>query len=189
MGQNDEVHNPSQSLHMMTSSLNTPFLEKTSPNWVRSQKCITMFMKHGEKSKATRLFSQALSLLHDKHRGHGTPRRGPRPSGGSGDAVLDIVFQAIEHVMPLVEVRKVRVAGNTLLVPAPVSPKKGESMAIRWIIEAARKKQQQSHTGFAACFADEVFDAWQKHGSARQKRDDIHRLAEHNRGYMRYRWW
>ena len=146
-------------------------------------------MKHGEKSKATRLFSQALDLLHAKYIAHGTTRRGSGASHSSGEAGLDLVFVAIEHVMPLVEVRKVRVAGNTLLVPAPVSPKKGESMAIRWIIEGARKRQQQSHTGFAACLADELFDAWQKHGFARQKRDEIHRLAEQNRGYMRYRWW
>lgn len=173
----------------MTSPVNIPFIQKTSPSWVRSQKCIAIFMKHGEKVKATRLYFQALTLLHSKCLQHGATRRGPGVSYDSRDAVLDVVFRAIDHVMPTVEVRKVRVAGNTLHVPAPVSPKKGESMAIRWIIEAARKRQHQSHTGFAACLADEFFDAWQKHGSARQKRDEIHRLAEQNRGYMRYRWW
>lgn len=155
-------------------------------------------MKHGEKAKATRLFFGALAMLHAKCIAHATTRRAPHIQGVGNPAirdaaskhqVLDVVFQAIEHVVPMVEVRKVRVAGNTLLVPAPVSPKKGESMAIRWIIQGARRKQQESHTGFAACLADELFEAWQKHGSARQKRDEIHRLAEQNRGYMRYRWW
>jgi len=173
----------------MNASMIASRLPHGSPAWVRAHKCIAAFMKHGDKVKATRLFAEALALLHDRALPQRPPARAGGPSLGAQDPVLEVVFHAIEHVIPMVEVRKVRVAGNTLLVPAPVSPTQGESMAFRWIIQAARTRQHQHHTGFAACLADELWDAWHKRGAARHKRDELHRVAEQNRGYMRYRWW
>ncbi len=104
-------------------------------------------------------------------------------------SISHIVEVAIQHCMPNVEVRKVRVAGTTYLVPSIIPKKKQEAIAIRWIIEAAKKKKKSTKLSFAQCLADELFDAFYKQGYARTKRNELHRLAEANRAYIRYRWW
>ena len=101
----------------------------------------------------------------------------------------EILEQAIRNCMPSLEVRKVRVAGKTYLVPAMIPKKKQETLAIRWIIEAAKKKKKTSKLSFAQCLAEEIYDAFSKQGYARTKRNELHRLAEANRAYIRYRWW
>ena len=104
-------------------------------------------------------------------------------------AAPEIMEQAIRNCMPSLEVRKVRVAGTTYLVPAMIPKKKQETLAIRWIIEAAKKKKKTSKLSFAQCLAEEIYDAFSKQGYARTKRNELHRLAEANRAYIRYRWW
>lgn len=100
-----------------------------------------------------------------------------------------ILHQAIENVKPSVEVRKVRVAGTTYFVPAIISKKRQQTLAIKWIIDSARNKKRNSNTSFAHGLADELVDAILKQGQARQKRDDLHKLTQLNRAYTRYRWW
>lgn len=119
-------------------------------------------------------------------------------------SVLDLMSKAVENVAPSVEVRKVRRGANTLLVPAILSDSKANNLAIRWIIESARKKQEASfkyspveynktnfniNLSFAECLADELYQAYSKQGKARQKREELHTVATNNRANIRFRWW
>jgi len=101
----------------------------------------------------------------------------------------NILATAIKNVTPSVEVKKVRRAGNTFLIPAILSQHKAETLAMRWIIESARKKQRNSTQSFAECLADEIYQAFNKQGKARQKRDELHTIATQNRANIRFRWW
>ena len=104
-------------------------------------------------------------------------------------ALFSLIFKALNNVIPNLEVRKVRVAGSTYIVPAILSKKKQETLALKWIIESAKKRQKNSKIDFSTCLADEILDASRKLGHTRQKRDELHRLAQMNRAYIRYRWW
>ena len=103
--------------------------------------------------------------------------------------MVNFVLKAIENVKPSLEVKKVRVAGSTYLVPAILPKKKQETLAMRWIIDAARKRKKNSQLSFSQCLAEEIYEASKRQGYAYQKRDELHRLAEINRAYIRYRWW
>nr|QGN75142.1 ribosomal protein S7 [Chlorella vulgaris]UNZ99616.1 ribosomal protein S7 [Chlorella vulgaris]USG56550.1 30S ribosomal protein S7 [Chlorella vulgaris] len=108
---------------------------------------------------------------------------------GLNFTLLRVISKALENVTPNVEVRKVRVAGSTYSVPAVLQKKKQETLAIKWIINSAKKKQKTSKNNFSMSLAEEFLDASRKLGLARQKRDELHRLAQINRAYIRYRWW
>lgn len=164
--------------------------------WNRKEKFINLLIKDGKKTKASKLFFEMLWFL--KKRIEGRDFTGDKsiskPENFSKSSFSDLstlyyFSQALQNVMPTLEVRKVRVSGSTYLVPAILYKKRQESLAMKWIIEAAKKKQKSSKSNFAQCLADEVYDASKKLGQARQKRDDLHRLAQANRAYMRYRWW
>lgn len=134
-----------------------------------------------------------VKQLNNSHEKNGTIFSKPIPNRNtvteSDLSVLYFVKQAVERVTPSVEVRKVRIAGTTYLVPAILSKKKQEKIAVGWLLESARKKKKNSNRPFSECLADEIFDAYKKQGAARQKRDELHRLAESNRAYIRYCWW
>nr|YP_001315105.1 ribosomal protein S7 [Chlorokybus atmophyticus]ABO15123.1 ribosomal protein S7 [Chlorokybus atmophyticus] len=114
---------------------------------------------------------------------------------------LDLFKEALENVRPVLEVRKVRVAGRTLSVPALVSENRSYGLALRWIIQAASLRKKNIKTGLlrinnrvrssrmAESLAAEFLDALQKQGQARQVRDELHRLAIANRAFYHYRWW
>ena len=170
-----------------------------------TDKFINLLMRDGKKVKATKLFFNTLlflkkriekdtskksPLLINKDRPLSFNKEIPRTIHIINDlSVLHILSQAVENVTPSLEVRKVRVSGTLYLVPAILSKKRQQTTAIRWIIESARKKQSNSILCFSECLADEIYDAFKKQGYARQKRDELHRLAEANRAYIRYRWW
>ena len=100
-----------------------------------------------------------------------------------------ILYSLIENVRPLVEVRKVRVARATHQVPAQIRKPKGQTLALRWIIEFANKRSQKAGVSFAGALAQELFEAHKKRGGPRQRRGEMHRLAAANRSLMRFRWW
>jgi small subunit ribosomal protein S7 len=99
------------------------------------------------------------------------------------------VKDAISHLKPSLETRKKKIAGITRHVPSIVSPSRGEGLAIRWVLAAAKEKQRKGGKELSKCLSDELLDAYLKRGEARQKRDSLHKLAESNRSYVRYRWW
>ena len=159
-----------------------------------SEKFINLLMIDGKKVKASKLFFNMLLLI--KKRVEKNPSlklidnlKSKSINLDSSISVLDILSQAVENVTPNLEVRKVRVAGTTYLVPAILSKKRQETLAIRWIIDAAKKRKKNLKLNFSECLADEIYEASKKLGNARQKRDELHRLAEANRAYIRYRWW
>ena len=101
----------------------------------------------------------------------------------------NILNNVVENVRPLIEIRKVRVARATYQVPAQISRLKGETLAVRWIIEFANKRKQKDKITLAQALAFELASAHGKHGGPRQRRSELHKLAEANRSYIRYRWW
>ena len=130
---------------------------------------INMLMVDGKKSIAERVLYGALDQVGQK-------------KGGDGVALLE---QALDNVRPLVEVKSRRVGGATYQVPVEVRPVRRNSLAMRWIIDAARKRSEKS---MAQRLAGELMDAAESRGSAVKKREDTHRMAEANKAFSHYRW-
>jgi small subunit ribosomal protein S7 len=130
---------------------------------------INMLMVDGKKSIAEGVLYGALDQVAQK-------------KGGDGVALLE---QALDNVRPLVEVKSRRVGGATYQVPVEVRPVRRNSLAMRWIIDAARKRSEKS---MAQRLASELMDAAESRGSAVKKREDTHRMAEANKAFSHYRW-
>ena len=156
------------------------------------QKFTHCLMKHGKKTKAGKLLSETFLILQarlDSTEHPFTKKGGERKTQNLQVPLLWLVSRALENVTPSLEVRKVRVSGSTYLVPAVLSKKKQETLALKWLVESARKRREKAGFPLPVCLADEIGDAFRKTGAARQKRDDLHRLAQLNRAHVRYRWW
>jgi small subunit ribosomal protein S7 len=136
---------------------------------------VTRFMNalmyDGKKSVAEGIVYGALDVL--KKRG-----------GSQGDAVR-LFHEALDNVKPAVEVRSRRVGGATYQVPVEVRTERRQALAIRWIIDAARKRGE--HT-MEDRLSNELHDAVNNRGSAVKKREDTHRMAEANKAFSHYRW-
>jgi small subunit ribosomal protein S7 len=136
------------------------------------QKLINICMLDGKKSKSHLIISKTLSRL--SHYGD----------------VITIVINAIENVQPLLEVKKVRISGSTKWVPSLLSRGRQQTLAIRWLLEAASKRRSATKSmSFDQCLCAEIVDASHKIGVVRKRRDELHKLAEANRGFSHYRWW
>lgn len=136
------------------------------------QKFVHLCMIDGKKTKSHLILKKTLYQLADY-----------------GDGIC-YLMKAIENVNPILEVKKVRIAGSTQLVPSIISKNRQESLAIRWILEAAIKRRNAKKTQpLDQCIVAEIVDAFNKTGVVRKKRDELHKLAEANRGFSHYRWW
>jgi small subunit ribosomal protein S7 len=167
--------------------MTSEFMREQKNYFIFSEKFVNLLMIDGKKVKAYSIFFITLELIKKKYLAD--KKLGSSMKISKTQSVLEIVSQSIENCIPNLEVRKVRVAGSTYLVPTIISKKKQEAYAMRWLLEAARKKKKMTKLTFSQCLADEIYDAFLKQGYARQKRDELHRLAEANRAYVRYRWW
>ena len=98
---------------------------------------------------------------------------------------LNVFHQALENVMPAVEVRSRRVGGATYQVPVEVRSERKQALAIRWLISAARNRNERTMTDR---LSGELLDAFNNRGTAVKKREDTHRMAEANRAFSHYRW-
>ena len=127
-------------------------------------KFINMVMVDGKKSVAEKILYGALDQVVQKR---------------SGEA------SALENVRPVVEVKSRRVGGATYQVPVEVRPNRRNSLAMRWMIDASRKRSEKS---MAMRLAGELLDASENKGSAVKKKDDTHRMAEANKAFSHYRW-
>jgi small subunit ribosomal protein S7 len=132
-------------------------------------KFINMVMVSGKKSVAERILYGALDYM-DK-RGEGDP--------------MGTLEKALENVRPVVEVKSRRVGGATYQVPVEVRPVRRNTLAMRWLIEASRKRSEKS---MALRLGGELLDASQERGTAVKKREDTHRMAEANKAFAHYRW-
>ncbi len=132
-------------------------------------KFINMVMVDGKKAVAEKILYGALDQVATKRK---------------SDA-LEVLEQALENVRPMVEVKSRRVGGATYQVPVEVRPNRRNSLAMRWLIDASRKRSEKS---MALRLAGELMDAADSKGSAVKKRDDTHRMAEANKAFSHYRW-
>jgi small subunit ribosomal protein S7 len=98
---------------------------------------------------------------------------------------VELFNQALENIRPMVEVKSRRVGGATYQVPVEVRPSRQNALAMRWMVDAARKRGGKS---MGVRLADEVLDAVEKRGSAFKKREDVHRMAEANKAFSHFRW-
>jgi small subunit ribosomal protein S7 len=98
---------------------------------------------------------------------------------------IDVFREALDNIKPAVEVRSRRVGGATYQVPVDVRPERREALAIRWLIAAARKRNENT---MEERLAGELADAVQNRGSAVKKREDTHKMADANKAFSHYRW-
>jgi len=136
---------------------------------VKLAKFINILMLDGKKAVAERVIYGALDVMKDK---------------GAVDP-LETLELALENVSPAVEVKSRRVGGATYQVPVEVRPVRRNALAMRWVIEAARKRGEKS---MMLKLAGELADAAETRGTAVKKRDDVHRMAEANKAFSHYRW-
>jgi small subunit ribosomal protein S7 len=132
-------------------------------------KFINMVMLSGKKSVAEKIVYGALDSVAEKTK---------------TDAV-DALETALDNVRPVVEVKSRRVGGATYQVPVEVRPDRRNALAMRWIVDAARKRGEK---GMGARLAGEILEASENRGSAVKKREDTHRMAEANKAFAHYRW-
>ncbi|MBD3618031.1 MAG: 30S ribosomal protein S7 [Gammaproteobacteria bacterium] len=132
-------------------------------------KFINTVMRDGKKSTAERMVYGALDQISAK-------------KGGDGLEVLD---QALDNVRPMVEVKSRRVGGATYQVPVEVRAGRQNALAMRWLVESARKRGEK---GMALKLAGELMDAAESKGAAVKKREDVHRMAEANKAFSHFRW-
>ena len=135
--------------------------------WV--QIMINKVMKDGKKSTAERIVYHALGQVAER------TKEDPRT----------VFEQAMRNTMPVLEVRPRRVGGATYQIPLEVRPARQMSLAMRWILTAARGRAGRP---MAEKLAAEIMDAYREQGSAIKKRDDTHRMAEANKAFVHYRW-
>jgi small subunit ribosomal protein S7 len=132
-------------------------------------KFINMVMMDGKKSIAEQIVYSALEHVISK----------------SGEAPLEVFNRALDNVRPLVEVKSRRVGGATYQVPVEVRPTRRNALAMRWLVDAARKRGEKS---MHLRLGNEFLEAADSRGSAVKKREDTHRMAEANKAFSHYRW-
>ncbi len=128
---------------------------------------INAVMKAGKKSLAERIVYGAFDIIQEKL---------------SKDP-LEVFQDAIKNVKPLVEIKSRRVGGDTYQIPISVEEKRSETVAFRWLIDAARKRKGK---GFSEVLSAELIDAYNKTGSAMERREATHRMAEANKAFAHF---
>lgn len=132
-------------------------------------KFINKMMYDGKKSIAEKIIYAAFEKIEEK----------------SGEKGIEVFEKALDKVKPLVEVRSRRVGGATYQVPVEVRPVRQQSLSIRWILEATRKRNERT---MVDRLANELIDAASDKGAAFKKREDVHKMAEANKAFAHYRW-
>ena len=98
---------------------------------------------------------------------------------------IDFFHEALNNVKPSLEVRSRRVGGATYQVPVEVKSKRAQALAIRWLVDSARKRKDKN---MSDKIFNELFDAYEKKGAAVKKREDVHKMAESNKAFAHFRW-
>ncbi len=133
-------------------------------------KFINVIMESGKKSVAEKIVYGALDQISERSK---------------GEEVLDVFNKALDNIRPVVEVKSRRVGGATYQVPVEVRPNRRTALAMRWLVEAARKRGEKS---MGMRLAGEIMDAIEQRGSAVKKREETHRMADANKAFSHYRW-
>ena len=132
-------------------------------------KFMNLVMVDGKKSIAEKIVYGALDTIESK--GHAEP--------------VEVLIKALDNVQPRVEVKSRRVGGATYQVPVEVRPARRRALSMRWLIDAARKRNERT---MSAKLAGELLDAFDGRGAAAKKREDTHKMAEANKAFAHYRW-
>jgi len=148
-------------------------IREIMPDPVHGSKVVTKFinkiMLDGKKSTAEKIMYSAMDIM-----------------GSRGEKTgIEIFNEAIENVKPVIEVKSRRVGGATYQVPVEVRPVRQLSLAIRWLVDAARKRNERT---MAERLANELMDAASDKGSAFKKKEDTYKMAEANKAFAHYRW-
>jgi len=132
-------------------------------------KFINSIMYDGKRSTAEKIVYDAIDKIKTK----------------SKDEPINVFNEAINNIKPTVEVRSRRVGGATYQVPVEVKSKRAQALAIRWLVDSARKRKDKH---MSDKIFNELFDAYEKKGAAVKKREDVHKMAESNKAFAHFRW-
>ena len=130
---------------------------------------ISRLMKHGKKSTAQRILSDAFSLISER----------------TGGNAVELFETAVKNATPLVEVRARRVGGATYQVPMEVRSTRAQALAFKWILTNSKKRNEKTQR---ERLANELIDAFENKGNSVKKKDEVHKMAEANRAFAHYRW-
>ena len=133
-------------------------------------KLINSIMYDGKKTVAEKIIYDAIDKIKSKSK---------------DDEPIAIFNEAINNIRPTVEVKSRRVGGATYQVPVEVKPKRAQALALRWLIDASRKRKDKN---MSDKIFNEIYDAYQNKGSAIKKKEDTHRMAESNKAFAHFRW-
>jgi small subunit ribosomal protein S7 len=132
-------------------------------------KLINSIMYDGKKTIAEKIVYDAIEKIKSK----------------SKDEPISVFNEAINNIRPTIEVKSRRVGGATYQIPIEVKAKRSQTLALRWLIEASRKRKDKK---MSDKIFNEIYDAYQKKGSAIKKKDDTHKMAESNKAFAHFRW-
>ena len=132
-------------------------------------KLINSIMYDGKKTVAEKIIYEAIDKIKTK----------------SKDEPLNVFNEAINNIKPTVEVRSRRVGGATYQVPVEVKSKRSQALALRWLIDASRKRKDKN---MSDKIFNEIYDAYQNRGAAIKKKEDTHEMAESNKAFAHFRW-
>jgi small subunit ribosomal protein S7 len=141
-------------------------------NSVLLAKFMNMVMERGKKSVAERIVYGAIDRMAEK-------------TGRQADQTIELLTQALDNVKPMVEVKSRRVGGATYQVPIEVRSTRRQTLAMRWVIDAAQARSEKS---MSQRLAAELLEAAENRGAAVRKREDTHRMADANKAFAHYRW-
>ncbi len=132
-------------------------------------KFINKVMFDGKKSTAEKIIYSAIDMIDAKREESG----------------IEIFMKALENVKPIIEVKSRRVGGATYQVPVEVRPVRQQSLAMRWLVDSARKRNERT---MAQRLGNELMDAADQKGAAFKKKEDVYKMAEANKAFAHYRW-
>ena len=132
-------------------------------------KLINSIMYDGKRGVASKIVYDAIEKIKTK----------------SKDEPINIFNEAINNIKPTVEVRSRRVGGATYQVPVEVKSKRSQALALRWLVDASRKRKDKK---MSDKIFNEIYDAYQNKGSAIKKKEDTHKMAESNKAFAHFRW-
>ena len=132
-------------------------------------KFINFVMHDGKKTTSEKIIYKALDKIKEKTK----------------EDPIKIFNEAVGNIRPNLEVRSRRVGGATYQVPVEVKSKRAQALAIRWLVESARKRKDKH---MADKIFNELYDAYEKKGAAVKKREDVHKMAESNKAFAHFRW-
>jgi small subunit ribosomal protein S7 len=135
-------------------------------------KLINKVMVDGKKSKAEKIVYGALQILAEK----------------TGEQPLEALYKAIENLKPMLEVRPRRVGGATYQIPMEVPPRRQISLALKWLVEAARSRSGKGNYTMLEKLSNELLDAYHNRGNAVKKKEETHKMAEANKAFAHYKW-